>query len=105
VTTPTGPDGRASQPVGLALIRNTPLDVSTTSITLAWTGSPGGEPAAGYRLYEGATLAGETTGTELSLTVDAGTRHTYTVVAVDAAGNESAPSPPLAVQASYLPPP
>jgi hypothetical protein len=105
VTTPPGPGGRASQPTGLTLVGNAPLDVSTTSITLGWTTSPAGEPATSYRLYEGATLAGEATGNELSLTVGAGTRHTYTVVAVDAAGNESVQSAPLAVQATYLPPP
>jgi fibronectin type 3 domain-containing protein len=105
VTTLPGPDARATAPTGLTLVRNAPLDVSTTSITLGWTTSPTGEPAASHRLYEGATLAGEATGDQISLTAGAGTRHTYTVVAVDAAGNESAQSAPLAVQAMYMPPP
>jgi hypothetical protein len=105
VTTPAGPADRAAPPADLTLTGNAPLDASTTAVTLGWTASPGTVPAAGYRVYEGATLAGEAAGTELSLTVGAGTRHTYTVVAVDAAGNESAASAPLAVQAMYLPPP
>ena len=48
-------------------------------------------------------VAGESTGPELSLTVGAGTRHTYTVVAVDAAGNESGPSDPLTVRTPAAP--
>ncbi|MFI7540411.1 fibronectin type III domain-containing protein [Actinoplanes sp. NPDC049599] len=105
VTTLAGPAGRAAQPADLTLTGNAPLGVDATAITLAWTASSGEEPATGYRVYEGATLAGETTGTELSLTVGAGTRHTYTVVAVAAAGTESAQSAPLTVYATYLPPP
>jgi hypothetical protein len=105
VTTPPGPTGRPAQPADLILTGNAPLGVNSTAITLSWTGSPGGEPTTGYRIYEGATLAGTATGTQLSLTVGAGTRHTYTVVAVDVAGTESASSAPLAVQATYLPPP
>jgi hypothetical protein len=105
VTTPAGPTGRAAQPADLTLTRNAPLGVDTTAITLGWTASSGGEPTTGYRVYDGATLAGEATGTQLSLTVGAGTRHTYTVVAVDAAGTESAQSAPLTVQAMYMPPP
>jgi hypothetical protein len=105
VTTPPGPTGRPAQPADLILTGNAPMGVNSTAITLSWTGSPGGEPTTGYRIYEGATLAGTATGTQLSLTVGAGTRHTYTVVAVDVAGTESASSAPLAVQATYLPPP
>ncbi|GAA3959195.1 fibronectin type III domain-containing protein [Actinoplanes auranticolor] len=105
VTTPAGPTGRPARPGDLTLTGNAPLGVDTTALTLSWTASPGGEPVTGYRIYEGATLAGAATGTQLSLTVGAGTRHTYTVVAVDAAGTESVPSAPLAVQAMYMPPP
>lgn len=105
VTTPAGPTGRAAQPTGLAITGNTPLGVDTTAITLAWTAATGGEPVTGYRVYEGPTLAGEATGTEVTLTVGAGTRHTYTVAAVDAAGTDSVQSPPLSVQAMYMPPP
>ncbi len=105
VVTPAGPDGRAAQPVGLTLTGNAPLDSSTTSVTLAWSVPAGGEPATGYRLYEGATLVAEVTGPQASLAVGAGTRHTYTVAALDAAGNESTQSAPVAVQAMYLSPP
>jgi hypothetical protein len=105
VTTPAGPTGRAAQPTDLTLTRNAPLGVDSTAVTLAWTASSGGEPATGYRVYDGAALAGESTGTELSLTVGAGTRHTYTVVAVDAAGTESVQSAPHFVYAMYLTPP
>jgi hypothetical protein len=106
VTTPPGPEGRAARPVALTLTGNASAGTTAATIlTLTWAGSPGGEPTTGYRLYEGATLAGTATSTQLSLTVGAGTRHTYTVVAVDAAGNESSQSEPLTAQSMYLSPP
>lgn len=105
VTTPPGPAGRPTAPATLEVTGNTPTGGSTTQITLAWSASAGGEPAVGYRVYEGATVVGETPSTSLALTVGAATRHSYTVVAVDAAGNESAASPSVSVQAMFLPPP
>lgn len=105
VTTLPGPAGRAAAPAGLMLTRNAPLDVNTTTLTLAWTPVAGGEPVTGFRVYDGATLAGATTEAVLDLAVGAGSRHSYTVVAVDAAGTESGSGPPLAVSAVYLTPP
>ncbi|MEV6304134.1 hypothetical protein AB0M02_32345 [Actinoplanes sp. NPDC051861] len=101
VTTPAGPVSRPEAPAGLALTGNVHTTwPSGAEVTLSWSGSAGT-----YRVYEGATPVGETSGTSLTLPVGAATTHEYTVVAVDAAGLESAPSPPLTVRATYLPPP
>ncbi|MEW1843390.1 CBM35 domain-containing protein [Nonomuraea angiospora] len=81
-----GPDGQA--PTVPADVRVT--GTSAASITLAWTDSSDNVAVTGYRVYEGTTVvtttptAGATIG---GLT--AGSTHTYTVTAIDAAGNES----------------
>ncbi|MEV4581465.1 CBM35 domain-containing protein [Nonomuraea jabiensis] len=81
-----GPDGQA--PTVPANVRVT--GTSASSITLAWTDSSDNVAVTGYRVYEGTTVvtttptAGATIG---GLT--AGSTHTYTVTAIDAAGNES----------------
>lgn len=77
------------------------IDGSEVSVPLSW------EPArdvAGYRVYrraEGAaepTALDDVTGTQLvDTTADIGLRYTYTVVALDAAGNESVASNELEV--------
>ncbi|MFI6740522.1 CBM35 domain-containing protein [Nonomuraea sp. NPDC050451] len=81
-----GPDGQA--PTVPADVRVT--GTSASSITLSWTDSTDNVAVTGYRVYEGTTVvtttptAGATIG---GLT--AGSTHTYTVTAIDAAGNES----------------
>ncbi|OZV77010.1 hypothetical protein CA850_24900 [Micromonospora echinospora] len=106
VTTPDGPPARPAAPASLVVSGNVPaVWPSSAQVTLTWSSSTGGEPPAGYRLYEGATVVGETAGTSLTLPVGAGTTHEYVVVAVDASGHESAPSPRVTVRAMYLPPP
>jgi chitodextrinase len=103
VTTPDGPAARPAAPAALAVTGNTPGAGSTAAqVTLTWSASAG---AADYRVYEGARVAGETTGTSLTLAVGPATTHEYVVVAVDAAGQESAPSPRVTVQAMFMPPP
>jgi hypothetical protein len=101
VVTQAGPAGRPAAPSGLTVTTNAPAGTSTTTLALAWSGSV----APHYRVYEGASVAAESTSTAATLTVGAGTRHTYVVVAVDEAGNESAPSAPVGVQAVFLSPP
>lgn len=69
---------------------------TSSSISLAWTASTDDTGVTGYRVYEGASVVA--TATAASATVGglaAGSGHTYTVTARDAAGNESAPSAPV----------
>ena len=69
------------------------LHVSGTgpgSIALAWTASTDNVGVAGYRVYEGSTVTATATGASVNVTgLLAGSSHTFTVTAVDAAGNES----------------
>lgn len=74
---------------------------SAASIALAWTPatdqpSPGGSGVVSYNVYRnGATAPTYTVTDGTSYTdssVEAGTTYTYTITALDAAGNESAPS-------------
>jgi hypothetical protein len=106
VTTPDGPAARPPAPADLSVTENVPGSwPSGAQLTLAWPAVTGGDPATVYRVYEGAQPVGETTDTSLTLPVGAATTHEYMVVAVDAAGHESAPSPRVTVRATYLPPP
>jgi hypothetical protein len=60
------------------------------SIALAWTASTDNVAVTGYRVYEGSTVTATATGTSVSVTgLLAGSSHTFTVTALDAAGNES----------------
>jgi hypothetical protein len=106
VTTPAGPATRPAGPTSLVVAGNAPgAWPSEAQLALQWSPSAEGAPVSGYRVYEGATVVGETGGTSLTLQVGAATTHEYVVVAVDAAGHESAPSPRVTVRAAYLPPP
>jgi hypothetical protein len=64
------------------------------AVGLAWDASTDNVGVAGYRVYEGATMvASTTTGTTASVYgLLAGSSHSFTVTAYDAAGNESAKS-------------
>lgn len=62
------------------------------SIALAWTASTDNVGVTGYRVYEGSTVTATATATGASVNVTgllAGSSHTFTVTAIDAAGNES----------------
>ncbi|WP_433440684.1 glycoside hydrolase family 75 protein [Nonomuraea sp. CA-141351] len=86
VSGPGGPDGQA--PTVPASVRVT--GVSASSISLAWTDSTDNVAVTGYRVYEGTTVV--TTTPTAGATIGglaAGSTHTYTVTAFDAAGNES----------------
>ncbi|MCA2219159.1 fibronectin type III domain-containing protein [Jidongwangia harbinensis] len=102
VSTPAGPAARPAAPASLTVTGNAP-GPSAAQVTLSWP--PASGATAGYRVYEGTRVAGETTGTTLSLTLAPATTHEYLVVAVSAAGPESAPSPRVTVHATFLPPP
>jgi chitodextrinase len=90
VTTPLPADTAApSAPIGL-----TAVAVSSTQINLSWNASTDNRGVTGYRLYRGgallATLGTVTTYQNTGLAVS--TSYSYTVQALDAAGNASAQS-------------
>ncbi|MFI9556783.1 glycoside hydrolase family 75 protein [Nonomuraea endophytica] len=87
-----GPDGQA--PTAPANPRVT--GTSATSISLAWTESSDNVGVTGYRVYEGtAVVATSPTPAATVGGLATGSTHTYTVTALDAAGNESASSAPV----------
>ncbi|MGI5522595.1 glycoside hydrolase family 9 protein [Micromonospora sp. CA-259024] len=82
--------------------------VTATGLTLTWAASTDNVGVTGYRVYReaGATdpLVGSPTGTTLAVTgLTASTAYQFSVVAVDAAGNTSAASAPVAM--TTAPPP
>ncbi|MFE9423298.1 carbohydrate binding domain-containing protein [Kitasatospora sp. NPDC006697] len=91
----TGPGGgTAGGPATPAMLAVT--GTTSSSVSLSWTMPPANTAytqATGYKVYEGATAVATSTG--LTATVSglaAGSTHSYTVTAVDAAGHESAHS-------------
>jgi hypothetical protein len=70
--------------------------VTSTSISLAWTASTSSVGIAGYRVREGDTVVSTPTGTSATIGgLAPSSTHTYTVSAVDTAGNESGRSAPV----------
>lgn len=68
---------------------------TSSSIALSWNASTDNVGVTGYRIYKGNALAGTVSGTTLTYTatgLTANTSYTFTVRAIDAAGNESANS-------------
>ncbi len=66
---------------------------TATTIALTWTASTDGVGVTGYRIREGTTQVGTSTATSFTVPALApASTHSYTVVAVDAAGNVSASS-------------
>lgn len=62
------------------------------AVTVSWSSATDNVGVESYRIYEGGTLKSTVDGSSLSMTIsglDPGTQYTYTVKAVDAAGNES----------------
>ena len=89
-----GPQGSGSTtpvpatPTGLTVSAPT-----ASSLNLSWTETQNSDPAVSYRVYEGTTLVASPTGTSAVISgLAAGSTHTYTVLAVDTAGNVSAAS-------------
>ncbi len=85
----TGGDTQApSAPAGLAA-----SNVAQTTLTLNWTASTDNVGVTGYDVYQGSTNIGTVTGTTTNVTgLTASTAYQFSVVAKDAAGNESAAS-------------
>jgi chitodextrinase len=77
-----------SVPANLAVTGTT-----SSAVSLAWSPATDNVGVAGYRVYRDGAQVGTPTGTTFTDTgLSAGTRHTYTVAAYDAAGNASAQS-------------
>jgi hypothetical protein len=83
----TGATGPAT-PVNLAATAT-----SSSSIGLSWIENNNSDPAVSFKVYEGTTVVGNsaTTGAVIA-GLTAGSTHTFTVTAVDAAGTESSHS-------------
>jgi hypothetical protein len=80
-----------------------PTGLTTTSVTssnvdLAWTASPDSDIASFQVLRDGLVIGTSTTTTYADATVAAPTTHSYTVLAVDQAGNVSPATDPLTVE-------
>jgi hypothetical protein len=86
VSGPGGPDGQAPSVPASPKVTGT----SASSISLTWTDSGDNVGVTGYRVYEGTTVvATSPTAGATVAGLAAGSTHTYTVTAYDAAGNES----------------
>ena len=83
------PDTQApTAPANLAVASKT-----SSTVSLAWTGSTDNVGVTGYRVLEGTTQVGTSTAASFTVTgLAASSTHTYTVRAVDAAANVSAAS-------------
>ncbi len=89
--TGSGPVEDTSPPTAPTDVEATP--VSATQIDLEWTGSVDDVGVSHYVVYRDSAEVGSTTMTRFSDTgLQADTTYGYTVVAVDAAGNQSDPS-------------
>ncbi|MEK6684562.1 MAG: CFI-box-CTERM domain-containing protein [Nitrospirota bacterium] len=76
----------------------TAVVVGSTSVALSWTAAVDDVGVVKYRVYRGAENIGEPTETTFTdTTVSPGTAYTYTVSALDNAGNESFTSAPVEV--------
>ncbi|WP_194916221.1 fibronectin type III domain-containing protein [Catenulispora rubra] len=90
-TTDSGGPGTPATPTGLTVTGTT-----SSSISLSWTETDNGDPAASYQVLEGSTVVASPSATSATISgLTAGSTHTYTVVAVDAAGAASAASSPV----------
>ncbi|HUR02953.1 MAG TPA: CBM35 domain-containing protein, partial [Nonomuraea sp.] len=81
-----GPDGQAPSVPASPRVTGT----SASSISLAWNDSSDNVGVTGYKVYEGtAVVATSPTASATINGLASGSTHSYTVTAVDAAGNES----------------
>lgn len=102
-TSPAVNDTQAPSAPGNLHVMGTP---TSSSVTLMWSPSTDNVGVTGYRIYRGSTLSVTVSGTETSFTVtglSAATSYTFTVRAIDAAGNESAASNTVQVTTAPAP--
>src|SRR5438094_4593450 len=77
--------------------------VTSTSLTLSWSPASDNVGVTGYRVYRDGTLVASPGATSASITgLSAATTYSFTVSAVDAAGNASALSAPLSATTPLL---
>src|SRR5215471_3886628 len=94
--TSTGPSTGPTTPTGLQVGIVTP-----TSVALSWNPSTGGAGAVTYEVLNGSVVAASTDATLFTVTgLTPGTSYSVTVLAKDAAGNQSVPSSAVAVTTS-----
>jgi hypothetical protein len=101
----SGSTARPAAPTGLAVTSESPYGSTYNygTVTLAWSRPAGADPVTGYRLYDGSTVLAGTTTTGVTLTLPSGPTHAVYVVAVDAAGNESALDGPVQFTVPFIP--
>jgi len=102
-STPTPADTTApSAPSGVSATASSP-----TTVDLRWTASTDAVGVASYQVKRGSTVVADAvTGTSFTDTgLSAGTAYSYTVSAVDAAGNRSSASAPATASTPTTPPP
>jgi chitodextrinase len=93
VVTTAGDTTKPSAPTALSATASSP-----SRVDLAWTASTDNVGVTGYQILRGGTVVGTSTTTAYADTaVVQNTSYTYTVVALDAAGNASDPSAPATV--------
>jgi fibronectin type 3 domain-containing protein len=92
ISTVAGAAARPAAPAALTVGART-----NSSVDLSWTAQPSADPTAVYAVYDGGLRVAVTSGTAVTVRgLWRDTAHVFTVAAVDAAGNESATSPPAA---------
>ena len=80
-------------------------NTTSTTTDLSWSPSTDNIGVTGYDVYEGAAVIGSTPVTSFNVTgLTPETNYSFTVVAKDAAGNESPPSNAVAVTTEAAPP-
>lgn len=95
LTVTTAPDTQA--PAKPTNFRST--GETSTSVSLAWNAAIDNVGVTSYEVYVGPTLNQTTSGTNATVTgLAAGVTYTFTVIAIDAAGNRSVPSSAVAVR-------
>jgi fibronectin type 3 domain-containing protein len=102
-TTLAGPNARPTPPTGLQVVSRTPNPDFTGTVTLAWTQPTGDDSPVSFRLYEGSSVFSAGAAAGVTLRLPGGPTHSVTVVAVDAAGNESPQSPPVVFTVPFIP--
>lgn len=99
VTLPAGPPARPQPPTAFAAQLPDMPGYPTSTVSLTWKAPTTGTPAVQYRIFDDSgkqRAASKTTRAKVKLA--AGTTTTLRIVAVDAAGMESAPATPLIVR-------
>ena len=80
-------------------------NITETSVTISWNPSSDNVGVDGYKVFEGAAVVANVSGTSATITgLTCQTTHTYQVAAYDAVGNESAKSAGITITTSNCAP-